>query len=702
MPLPILISASAGDWDRLVGFSGLPGSLFCGEPDPSSDTGEAPLIFCGEIPQNPEELPTEELERLDQLLFACRDGRFLHLHHCTESAEKEWEKIKAVSDAWSRLVGERKRRYESYIRPVMVIVGGDSTIGGESDFRKLLSLLDDGRKGLAFRDFYLMSPRLEPSGHEIFHARVVWPISVGRLMLLLSSLPIGNSAGQIYGWRFTEFRHLAPEVLYRDLVPACSDDVLERLRSSGADPLLPSGLPITTSTKWEVNEPPRHADWSRFPAIEESTKASDPDVMIRRLSESALGEQVLRVHDTVNRWHAREEELAAFWKSLHRLPGAVWRGQAALDRQEKNDFTTLTTVADEDANGFLERVKVIESAAESLSICSRELREAQVWFVRRPWRFAVAVAAASFLGILFYRATQLVFDNLVLSSVTATACFVGAFLGMGILFLLENARGEKGAEAWGSSFEKYESALKKLDQHFCTWKNDSAKALASFRRVTLNSRIGRMLARVTDAIVFSFENQRMPSHSKEDDPPRVLRYLERSTIQFSDEVNLADESREDMAKHAVQLLRKSTYLDDLCESWGVIWNKTDPLSVGAVSIHKLQSAIASKLSLLPGLIDDLISGKRSFDVIIQELEKAAEHGGQSGSDLFSIEVSDIARVDFKKYRLVAAKYSEELSSRFDKMPDGAEAIAPFLLIELATIRLSEDLTSLPSCEEVSA
>jgi len=698
MAVPVLISASGGDWDGLIGFSGLPDTFFSREPDSSLDADETPFLFCGEIPLNPEELPTDELERLDQLLFACHGGRFLHLHHCTESAEKEWKKIKAVSDAWLRLAVERKRRHESYIRPVMVIIGGDSRLAGESDFRKLLGMLGKGHRELSFRDFYLMSPRLEPSGHEIFHARTVWPISVGRLLLLLSSLPIGNSVGQIYGWRFTEFRHMAPEVLYRDLVPACTDDVLERLRSSGADPLLPSGLPITTSTKWEVIEPPRHPDWSRFPAIEESSKASDPDVMIRRLSESALNERGQRVRETSRRWHQREQELAGFWKSLHQQPGAVWRGEASLDRQEKNDFTKLTTAADEDANGFLERVKVIKEAAELLAISSRELTEAQIWFVRRPWRFVIAVAAASFLGILFYRATQLAFDNPLVSSVTASACFLGALLGVGTLFLLENARGEKGAKEWGNGFEKYESALKQLDQHFCAWKNDASKVLTSFLRVTVNSRVGRMLERVTNAVFFCFENQRLPSHSREDDSPRVLRYLECSTIQFSEDISYADESREDMAKHAIKLLRDSNYLKDLCNSWGAIWNKTDPLYVGAVDIHKLQSDLSSKLALLPGLIDDLISGKSSSNVIINELKGAAERGGQSESDLFSIEVSDIANVEFQRINLVASKYAAEMSGDFHKMPTGAEAIAPFLLLELATIDLSKDLVSVSSLE----
>jgi hypothetical protein len=704
MSFPILISATEGDWDRLTSNSGIPETLFSKEPDSATDVTEAPFLFCGEIPENPELLTAEELERLDQFLFACREGRFLHLHHCTGSVDQEWERIKAISVAWSRLAGERKRRYESYIRPVLVIIGGDTTIGGESDFRKLLELLCSRREELAFRDFYLMSPRLEPSGKEIFHARTVWPIGVGRLLILLSSLPIDSQPGQVYGWRFTEYRHLEPEILYRDLVPACSDDVFEQLRGTGSDPFLPSIDPIITATKWEDAESKPHPAWNRFSSTKESLTATDAALRKNRLTKASSSDLSVRATESLRQWQSREESLIGFWKTVHQQPGSAWKGLAILDRVEKSNMAGLCDIADKETAGFMGQIKNIESEVDAFTACASELAEAQVWFVSRPWRFAISVVAASFLGILFFRATQLVFDNPVVSIVTASICFVGAFIGAGMLFMLENHGGENGAQEWGRNFTKYEGSLDKLNQQFCGWKNDASRVNATFLRVTLNSRIRRMLNRVVNTVTFSFQNLHSPIHSREDDAPTALRYLECSTVQFTENTKLSEESREDLIHHAVYLLRNSTFLKELGAVWCSVWEMTDPLSVGAVSITKLQSAISSQLALLPGLVDTLISGKKDAATIIGELKVAVGRDGLKHGDLFSVEVSDIAEVTFRKYRLVAAKYASELSGEdFLTMPNGAEAIAPFLLVEISPIRFgSKDLTTISSGTGVTA
>ena len=142
MAVPVLISASAGDWNLLREASGLPGGLFCDRPDPETDPTVIPLLCCGEIQSDPEKGTAEDLERIDEILFSCRNGHFIHLHRCAGSAEEEIEKIRTVSSSWDRISGQRKRRYESYIRPSMIIVGGDSTLGGATDFRRLLELIE--------------------------------------------------------------------------------------------------------------------------------------------------------------------------------------------------------------------------------------------------------------------------------------------------------------------------------------------------------------------------------------------------------------------------------------------------------------------------------------------------------------------------------------------------------------------------------
>ncbi|MFM7460322.1 MAG: hypothetical protein ACKO15_05730, partial [Burkholderiales bacterium] len=51
---------------------------------------------------------------------------------------------------------QRQRRHESVIRPVAVIIGGDSSSGKESDFRDFLRRFESARSDIAFRDEILL------------------------------------------------------------------------------------------------------------------------------------------------------------------------------------------------------------------------------------------------------------------------------------------------------------------------------------------------------------------------------------------------------------------------------------------------------------------------------------------------------------------------------------------------------------------
>ena len=714
MAAPILVAAARPLWDELVAKSGLPTSLFCGEPSLEfADHGEDRMIFCGESLFDAETLPVEEVERLDQLLFACRDGSFVWLHKCTEEPERELEKILRASQLWSNLVAQRQRRYEAVIRPVVVLIGGDSTSGKELDFRSFLRLFQDSRKDIAFRDIFVMAPRLEPAGREIFHARNIWAISVSRLLLYLSARTPANDATAVYAWRFREFRHTEPGILYERLLPACGDALFNKLRANGQPANLPVWSPSEGFLALEEEKAPAAPYWHAFPAIAEADRSTDPARILQRLSEAGTADAVKRAGSVLERWDSRDKLIGSFWKALHGEAGAAWLTETALRSAERPPIAILGNTSDAHLESLPSKMQVLKSAGESLKTGAAELAAAQSWFVQRWFRLAIALVAASLLGVMFFRGAQLKFLDLYMAGVVAAGCFLGALFAAALFYGLEVWRGEKGVKEWADRKKRFEVALAGLNENLCGLKTAASSLSAGFANVTLHSKLLRLVSRLTSAVASVFQPSANSSSASSgdaaaDNGKTAIRYLEKSTVRLGRGNDLANETDRDLANHAVHHLMKTDFFDRLARQWKEVCDRTDAPPKGAVDAAGMHAAVADVMVGLPSEVDRIVSEANRKSSLWEDLNESLAELQQRGPEfgLLSVELSDTAQLAPFSHLLVSSAYAQDSGEMRDTgalaVPEKAETVCPVLLVEFSKISTGGDLTPLKQPQSAEA
>jgi hypothetical protein len=715
MAAPLLIAAARPLWDELVAGSGLPAQMFAGQPPPDfADGTDGPFVFCGESLADSETLTVEQLEELDRLLFACREGSFAWIHRCTGDPSEEFETLMRASKAWSGLVSQRQRRYESVIRPVAVIIGGDSSSGKESDFRDFLRRFESARSDIAFRDVFIMAPRLEPAGREIFHARNIWPISVSRLLLFLSARDRRNDASTAYAWRFREFRHTDPGLLYERLVPACSDALFGKLTATGQTPNLPRWSSPEGCLALEEEKIGKPAYWHAFPAMAESEQSTNTDRILRRLAAAGEADSAKRYSSVLERWETREELIGNFWLSLHSEAGSAWLAETSLKSAERTDLAKPGESSDAHLESMPSTMEALDLAGKSLKTGAAELAAAQSWFVQRWFRLAIALTAASFLGVMFFRAAQLKFENLYMAGFIATGCFLGALAAAALFYVLETWRGGKGVEEWRQRKKRFEAALAQLNGNLVGLKSKADQLSAECANVMLHSKLLRLVSRLTGAVASVFKPSSTAvageNHDGADQGKTAIRYLEKSTVRLGrSTTGLENETNRDLANHAVSLiLGKTDFFDRLLRQWKNVCQHSDAPPKGAVDAAGLHRDFADTMLGLPSEVDRIVSEASRKSSLWADLNESLAQLKERHSDhgLLSVELSDTAQLVPFRQLLVSRAYAEESSNMQEagalSMPPGAEATCPVLLLEFSKISTEGDLTSLGKNTEVAA
>jgi hypothetical protein len=276
-----------------------------------------------------------------------------------------------------------------------------------------------------------------------------------------------------------------------------------------------------------------------------------------------------------------------------------------------------------------------------------------------------------------------------MASVIAAACFVGSFAAVGLAFLLENLRGENGARKWHERSRGLEQSVADLNGHMAAWNNDAAAVFAATGRSVGESKLARLIRRITDAVTVAFSSKSLPAASSREETPKSLRYLERCSVKFGKQGEQSIvESREDMTKHAVKRMQEECpeFLQKIRELWSEIARLSDPVAVGAFSVTKLRAALSNHLSTLPGTIDRLLCESTDpREAFIAIKEQAAKISSLGGHELLSVEVADGVRHDFRSHLLVSPEFLQGDEGDVHRLPQGAASVAPFLLIELAVI-----------------
>jgi hypothetical protein len=702
----VLIAACEEDWYALSAASLLPASLFgTANLDDLQERDPPVFLYVGHNGVDHSTAIVDELEKLDEILFRQGDSHLALLFRCGGEAKSDLERFDKVSASWSELIEQRKRRYTGMIRPVCIVIGANSTHASEEQFRQFLQ----GLKGMAarqfFQDLFVMSPRLEPGEGHIFHARNVWPVSVGRLLLHLASRTPKNELGGIYAWRFREFRHTEPGILYDRLLPACSDALFDKLRVTGQPASLPVWSPSQGCLKLEAEIAPTAPYWHAFPAIAEADRSTDPGRILERLSEAGADDAERRATSVLERWKQRDKLIGSFWKTLHAEAGAAWQTETALRTSERPSLAELGKKSDGHLESLPTKIQDLKSAGESLKTGAAELAVAQSWFVQRWFRLAIALITASLLGVMFFRGAQLKFENLYMAGVVAAGCFLGALFAAALFYGLEVWRGEKGVKEWADRKRDFEVALAGLNENLCGLKTAASSLSAGFANATLHSKLLRLVSRLTSAVASVFQtsassSSASPGDAAVDTGKTAIRYLEKSTIRLGRNNDLANETDLDLANHAVSKLMETDFFAQLSGQWKKVCEHSDAPPNGAVNAAELHATLVDIMAGLPSEVDQIVSESNRKSSLWKDLHEALEELKQREHDfgLLSVELSDTAQPSIVSHLLVSSAYALESGEMNDAdalaVPEKAETVCPVLLVEISAISTGGDLTPL--------
>ena len=707
-PRPVVLASARSLWEELVSRSALPSAFFQTDmpPDPSDQDLERVFYF-GESLVDPDTLRVDEVERLDQMLFSCRNGTFVWLHRFDRDPAEEIASIKTASASWKALVEKRKRRYESEIRPVVVLVGGDSTSWREQDFRQFLVALEQCKEQVAFLDIFVMAPRLEPAGREIFHARNVWPLSVSRLLVHLSARSRRNQAKAVYAWRFSEVRHTDPGLLYEQLLPACTDALFERMRSSDDRVTVPEGLRAESRPQpIQRQDVPVKAYWFEFDAVAETRRRTSREEVFRRLSEASEADHGGDRETALANWLNREKSLDQFWKTLHLKPGTSWAAETALRSADKSLAESTGKRADRKLEDLPGEIRALEGRGNDLRTGAEELALAQDWFLRRWYRMAIALSAGSVLGLVFFRAAQVKFASPEMAGLVAAGCIVGALLASTLCYAVEIWRGGLGVEEWRSRHTAFEAALGKLHLHLVDLRNAGAQFASDSANLTLRARLLRLVRRLIEAAVSAFERSPTPALSADGSARKggsAVRFLARSTAQIGDPSALREEAIRDVVDYLLKSL--SGFSRDLEVRWQQNCRRSDTPESGAVDAALLRAGLAEVLASLAGEIDRIAATKdqenptASLEKLRTKISaiRQDQHPDRS-LDLLSIERSDGATLELAQQLFVSAALARDgtlmQDSGVQRLPAAVEGWCPALLVETAQVSLEDNLVAI--------
>ena len=701
MATPLLVACERQVWDDLVSRSGLPAELFSeGLPNDGGGASQGGICYLGAIAADPDSLSTDELERIDRTLFACSGGAFVWLYRFEGSADAELESLKQAADAWTRLVSQRKRRHDAYIRPMAILVGGDSTRASEDEFRVFLTKMHDAYRQhlLGFTDVFVMNPRLEPMGRDIFHARGIWPISVSRLMLSLVSRPPTNAAGAVKAWRFKELRRTDAQSLYGRLLPAFTDALFERLRGSAEYPMVTDHPAAKVVTSFQ-SRAATIGQWPSSSVLESSVAETAPDQILGRLTVSGQEDSRNLMESAAEAWKTREELLGRFWTGVQERSGEAW---AAEQRLRATADLSINGSAEKHLRSMAGAQDRIAAAAAVLKDGAAEIELAESWFVQRWFRLAIGLIAASLLGVLFFRGGLLHFRDVAIALMVASGAFVGALLSVSLFYVMESRRGDTAIREWEGRHNAFEKEVSALNDGLVGLMNAASEFSAALLHGTRRSKILRLLSRMTGAVEPVFQSTAVVDVSEALDPTTdlgrsPLRYLEASTVALDGVVGASSMDDQDDIDHSVRrLLDDEGFAERMFSRWSEVLERADAHKQGIVDAGVLRRAMSDVLLALPGEIDRIASGsadedKRRFTKLIKTRLDADDHHERG---LFSVELADGVATEFARHALVSASVEDRSLDDEDRvfsLPQSAASCFPALLIEIASICPVDDV-----------
>jgi hypothetical protein len=703
MATPLLVACERQVWDDLVSRSGLPAEVFSeGLPNDGGDASQGGICYLGAIAADPDCLSADELERIDRTLFACSGGAFVWLHRFESSADAELESLRQAAEAWARLVSQRKRRHDAYIRPMAILVGGDSTRASEDEFQVFRTKMHDAYRQhlLGFTDVFVMSPRLEPMGKDIFHARGVWPISVSRLMLSLVSRPPTNAAGAVKAWRFKELRRTDAQSLYGRLLPAFTDALFERLRGSAEHPMATDHPAAKVVTSFQSRDA-TIGQWPSSSVLESSVAETAPEQTLGRLKVSGQEDSRNLMDSAAEAWKTREELLGRFWTGVQERSGEAW---AAEQRLRATADLSINGSAEKHLESVAGAQDRIAAAAAVLKDGAAEIELAESWFVQRWFRLAIGLIAASLLGVLFFRGGLLHFRDVAIALMVASGAFVGALLSVSLFYVMESRRGEAAIREWEDRHNAFEKEVSALNDGLVGMMNAASEFAAALLHGTRRSKILRLLSRMTGAAEPVFQSTAVADVAEALDPTTdlgqsPLRYLEASTVALDGLVGATSMDDQDDIDHSVRrLLDDEGFAERMFSRWSEVLERADVHKQGIVDAGVLRRAMSDVLIALPGEIDRIASGsadedKRRFTKLIKTRLDADDHHERG---LFSVELADGVTTEFARHALVSASVEDRSlddEDRIFSLPRSAASCFPALLIEIASICPVDDVVA---------
>ncbi|MCX7719456.1 MAG: hypothetical protein N2111_13785 [Candidatus Sumerlaeaceae bacterium] len=631
MGSPVTIVASQSDWEELRDHSSLPVRLFgtvtaSGQnDDPGQDCcfrHMAPEDFPKDI-QSLHSAPTDKREEFDEFVHSLLGATAVHLVVVRPESDKNTLAEVKKFHSWLRatLQGSDVAHRAQEFRLVLVLV---FCVDFDPTHEQELTTIQ--QQGMV-RRVYLMGNRLEAINQSVLHARHVWPVAVGRLLLVLgtwakgSKFPVGGGA---YAWRTFV---LDP---YESVQAAEDSENPEALQAkwvkNGFNALFgenPSNGDNCLS--WDLNPyGPKLSDKPPIPKDSPDWINYDPGSAWRTLSKT--WRDAITEHGNDSEYLYRLDTASAsgsFWASMGERPSAVKNLERVVPDQPTAPADTPPQLPVD--TGGLDSSR---READRLNAVFQSLVRH-----RAPgmagWTLVIGVVVL-FVGVFATSGLRLLAANTLLPSLVAVvSAFAGSVCACLLVIYLEDRAGAKVMERSREQIRSWWGAWEKLAKVLSDRREAAAKYQAFIRRlgcywqlIHLGKRLRQVLdwavkvartVRTNDGAEVSGENRQ--SGQESDSHARTVwqrhAYRAGTVLHVSRQGPRGDKNTPVRPPGLITEDQGRKLIEEWKEHWRKKWNSTsgklDSHRMGAIPVAEVFKYVSDAAEDLEARIDKALS-----------------------------------------------------------------------------------------------
>jgi len=376
----------------------------------------------------------------------------------------------------------------------------------------------------AFKSCYFLDYNLSMDGSsELFHARAVWDVMVGRLLLgfLLSQESAGESNSSetvwlknsgVKIWRAAECVAEAPPDFIKKQVSAAlamADKRVQSMMTAPDQDPLENGL--LTEFKIDDVKPGGREDgdtpsggWSDFPAEE----------YVGYIANSSRWVEALKtIKQSVSEWKKKHSDLVSggdgqirkIFQSVHGEAGQVFaltkQISAALSQDRDAAKACSLDTLEEGWNAVVDAERNRCSLVEQAQSEAKELRRAQSHYVGIGFGLVVVASVSALCGWVLSQLIAGLGGSRLYSIWLASATALGAFGAFFLVMYLHWRAGGKGLEAFIATCRRADNAMQLRHNEAKALVENAINARALRRRLNMRFRAWTLLERIKSVII---------------------------------------------------------------------------------------------------------------------------------------------------------------------------------------------------------